>query len=95
MLWELDTRQAIEVSYDDDGGGPYAVMDMSFSPDGHTLAVLFREDKINLLDFSFESLQSRTCQRANRNLTQKEWQRFFGDEPYRPTCPDLPVEPIE
>jgi WD40 repeat protein len=95
LLWDVGTRQAIEVSYDDDSGGPYAVMDMSFSPDGHTLAILFREGRVNLLDFSIESWQSRACQRANRNLTQEEWQRFFGDEPYRPTCPDLPVEPTE
>jgi WD40 repeat protein len=95
LLWDVSTRQAIEVSYDDDGGGPLAVQDMSFSPDGHTLAILFREGRVNLLDFSIESWQSRACQRANRNLTQEEWQRFFGDEPYRPTCPDLPVEPTE
>jgi WD40 repeat protein/DNA-binding SARP family transcriptional activator len=95
MLWEVGTRQAIEVSYYGESESPSDVADLSFSPDGHTLAALFREGRVNLFDFSFESLQSHACQRANRNLTQEEWQRFFGDEPYRPTCPDLPVEPIE
>jgi WD40 repeat protein len=29
------------------------------------------------------------CVRANRNLTQAEWQRYFGDESYRPTCAQI------
>jgi hypothetical protein len=44
-----------------------------------------------LWDFSLESWQARVCRRANRNLTQTEWQQVFGDQPYRATCPDLPV----
>ena len=25
------------------------------------------------------------------NLTPQEWRQYLGDEPYRPTCPNLPV----
>lgn len=92
LLWDLTTGQSIEFSYDDGGGGAISFEDLSFSPDGHILALLFRDGSTYLLDFSIESLQSHACRRANRNLTLEEWQRFFGDEPYRPTCPDLPVE---
>jgi predicted Ser/Thr protein kinase len=31
------------------------------------------------------------CQRSTRNLTQAEWQQFMGEQPYRATCPTLPV----
>jgi len=34
-----------------------------------------------------EDLLEAACQRAPRNMTQGEWQRFMGDEPYRETCP--------
>jgi len=34
----------------------------------------------------------------NRNLTRAEWKQYLGDiEPYRATCPGLPIEekPVE
>ncbi len=39
-----------------------------------------------------EDLVRVACERAPRNLTREEWQRFLPDEEYRATCPDLPVE---
>ena len=35
------------------------------------------------LEFTIESL----CDRVNRNMTTTEWRLYFGDEPYRETCP--------
>jgi WD40 repeat protein len=43
---------------------------------------LFYTDLAELLDLA--------CGRATRNLTQAEWRRFRGEEPYALTCPDLP-----
>ncbi|MEM7347783.1 MAG: hypothetical protein AAF485_26415, partial [Chloroflexota bacterium] len=38
----------------------------------------------------------RSCQIANRNLTEVEWDTFVGnDTPYQLTCPDLPKPPVE
>jgi hypothetical protein len=31
------------------------------------------------------------CSRLPRNLTRLEWRQYLGDEPYRSTCPNLPV----
>ena len=31
------------------------------------------------------------CRTAGRNLTRAEWQQYFPAEPYRATCPNLPV----
>jgi len=33
---------------------------------------------------------SRARIMAGRNFTKTEWKRFFGDEPYRKTCPEWP-----
>ena len=31
------------------------------------------------------------CTRLPRNLTRIEWRDYIGEEPYQPTCPNLPV----
>jgi hypothetical protein len=38
-------------------------------------------------------LLAAACQRATRNLTWQEWQQYLPGEPYRQTCPHLPVHP--
>ena len=40
-----------------------------------------------------DELTQLACQIANRNLTQDEWQRLLGNNPYHKTCGDLPVHP--
>ena len=37
-----------------------------------------------------EGLLAAACQQTLRNMTTEEWQQFVGDEPYQPTCPNLP-----
>ena len=38
-----------------------------------------------------QSWREMACAAAGRNLTEEEWGRYFADEPYRDTCPDLAV----
>ena len=89
LFWDVATRRAIELPVPKEVEN-INFADLSLSPDGNTLAVLFRDGRITLIDLNLESWQASACQRANRNLTQEEWQQFFGEEPYHMTCPDLP-----
>jgi WD40 repeat protein len=87
QLWDAITKQPL---------GPFLpgtdpVNNLTFSPDGSTLAVGGTRGSVILWDMQLDSWKERACQRANRNLTEEEWRRFFGDEPYRETCPGLPA----
>ena len=38
-------------------------------------------------DFGTDAMVEHTCAVVGRRLDEQEWQRFFGDVPYRATCP--------
>jgi len=59
-----------------------------FSPDGRWLA-----SGVRLWDMDLDAQVQLACRTAGRNLTMFEWQLYFGRQPYRPTCQDLPTDP--
>jgi WD40 repeat protein len=64
------------------------VTSVAFSPDGKTLASGSFE---TVWDVDPNSWALRACERANRNLSQGEWQDYMGKNvPYHRTCPSLP-----
>jgi tetratricopeptide (TPR) repeat protein len=79
-------------------GQPLRVQDgrifaLSFSPDGKTLITATEERGLLSWDVDPESWRLRACAIANRNLTYDEWTQFLGEQPYRATCPMLPIDP--
>jgi hypothetical protein len=43
---------------------------------------------VSRIELEPDEWQATACRVAGRNLTLAEWHEFFGDEPYRSTCPD-------
>ena len=93
VLWEITGDPALPIRpYRQSLNGHVAgVLELAFSPDSRRLASGSIDENVILWDVDPDSWQERACQKANRNLTQEEWGQFFGSEPYRPTCPDLPA----
>jgi WD40 repeat protein len=61
--------------------------DIAFSPDGHWLATGSPNDAATRLwSLDVTELMATACRAAGRNLTETEWQRFFGGQPYHRTC---------
>jgi WD40 repeat protein len=88
ILWEFATRKPLGVLMKDTNA---MISALAFNRDGDALA---GQEGDHLAFFkwplSTDFWQDRACALANRNLTCKEWQDLFGDEPYNPICPDLP-----
>ncbi len=88
-FWDIATRRPLGQPLSGENG-------VALSKDFKTVASL-GNDGILLRDLSFladttrRSWQARACAIANRNLTRAEWRHYLADEPYRATCPGLPV----
>ncbi len=66
-----------------------SVRSVGFSVDGRVLASASDDGSIIFWNTDSNSWQILACERANRNLSEAEWQQFFGDRVYAVSCPDL------
>ena len=61
-----------------------------FSSDGRWLLTTTQRN-VYLWDLSLAEMTKRACSAVGRNFTQEEWLRYFPSQPYRKTCPAVPV----
>lgn len=66
------------------------VLAVAFSPDGEWVVSSSFDGAVVVWLWRSEDLIAAACARLTRNLTLEEWGQYFGDEPYRKTCPNLP-----
>ena len=88
QIWDMnnfDAEPIILHGYD----GP--VDAVSFDPEGRWIFTHTDNTVRKLWRLSLERLKDIACRTAGRNLDCAEWRQFLIDEPYRATCPDLPV----
>jgi WD40 repeat protein len=60
---------------------------------GLWLAVGGRSGEVYLWPLRLDDLMGFAQDVVGRNFTRDEWRQYYGDAPYRPTFPDLPVPP--
>ncbi len=80
------------------------VSKIAFSQSGRTFATGGQESDPGVdlwqlpeaLSARTEHLDQDACRRLRQNLTPSDWKSAFGAEPYRKTCPNLPIgtEPL-
>ncbi len=96
ILWDVATGKRLGPPLTGHAG---TVTSVAFTPDGQTLASGSDDTTIILWDVNFDSWKTLACQTAGRNLTWAEWVQYILQyipaEPYRATCSDILLDPIE
>ena len=88
-IWDMASFREVSSLQVGDYGNSWGI-DVEFSSDGKFLAIGQR-DAVLLARWNPNDLVSLACARLGRNLAPVEWEQYLGDEPYRETCPGLPV----
>jgi WD40 repeat protein len=83
----FDAATGAEISRLDHGSPVYAV---AFSPDGTRVATSSGDRSARVWCADHGQLIEQALGRLTKNLTRREWRRYFQDEPYRKTRADLP-----
>jgi hypothetical protein len=79
-VWTLPTLAQVAGPLD----GPYYA---DIHPDGSV--VVLGSTSTQLLTLDADVWDDAACRAAGRNLDDDEWARYFPDEPYRATCPNV------
>jgi WD40 repeat protein len=85
-VWEVATR--VETARIE---GTTELQGIVFSPRGRYLASISRNDVSRVWLLEPADLIEVACRRLSRNLSRDEKRDYFGDAPYRATCPNIPV----
>src|ERR1041385_1524491 len=84
-IWDIVSGfELSRITYD------HPVMAIAFSEDGSYVATATDDGVVHTWFRHPDELVDVICNRLTRNLTQDEWTRYVGKQPYRKTCSNLP-----
>ncbi|MBZ8180312.1 nSTAND1 domain-containing NTPase [Oscillatoria salina] len=84
-VWEIATGREIgRMTHED------CVWAVEFSLNGKYIATNSSDGTARVWLWRSPDLIAEACRSLTRNLYEEEWQQYLGNEPYRPTCPNLP-----
>ncbi len=81
-LWDVEAHELIGSL----GMSEDAINSIAVEPHKGILASVGEDNSIVLWNVDFDDWNTQACRIANRNLTPKEWNTFFGSRSYRKTC---------
>ena len=85
-VWDAATgKEVARMTFDD------IITWASFSIDGKYIITAGSDHAINVWLWHPEDLIAEACALLSRNFTQEEWKQYIGNEPYKPTCANLPI----
>jgi len=84
LLWDAATGEQLIPTLYVHGD---AINSVDFTPDGRWLASTADNGSSVFWQIDMPSLLARACEIAGRDFSESEWKQFFGDDPFRVTCP--------
>jgi WD40 repeat protein len=104
-LWDVESTQLIgSIATGESTPSPISPFALSFSPDGNYLVsagcTKWSEEgctkgQVYLWIFAPKLWVENSCQRAGRNFTRAEWEKYGFTETYRQTCDQWTLESAE
>lgn len=86
LLWDVARLQPLSKPIAAHAAG---VLSVDFSPDGQWLVSSGDDGQIIRWELDTQAWLSGACGVVGRNFTELEWRQFFGDQPYRVSCPSV------
>ena len=86
-VWDAETGEQILIL----SGHTDGVRQAMWNTDESRILTAGEDGTVRQWYTQMDDLLTVACQQTPRNLTREEWQRYFPDETYRPTCPNLPI----
>jgi WD40 repeat protein len=84
ILWDLETSDQIGQALI---GASSSVTALAINAENSLLASGYADGTVLFWNIDPESWNDLACQRAGRNLTEAEWNKYMSGIEYAPTCP--------